>query len=85
MKVLVHPRVHKRYPEIEDEDVIIAFRATIRFIRRANGQGVAVGLDGRGRLLEMVFAISESDDEFLVFHAFTPPTSGVLRELGLSR
>lgn len=85
MRIFVHPRVHERHPEIEDEDVIAAFKATIRFVRRPNGQGVAVGLDGRGRLLEMVYAVSEPDDDFLIFHAFTPPTSGVLRELGLSR
>lgn len=84
MRAFVHRRVHARHPGIEDADALAAFKATIRFVRRPNGQGGAAGLDGRGRLLEMEYAVNEAENEFLIFHAFTRPTSNVLGELGLS-
>lgn len=47
------------------------------------GEIVAVGCDRAGRLIEMVGA--ERTFGVVVFHAMTPPTRNVLRELGMDR
>ena len=49
------------------------------------GEWLAVGLDGRGRLVELVYQYDEDDDFFFVFHGMTPPSGKTLRELGLER
>jgi hypothetical protein len=43
---------------------------------------VAVGFDGKGRLLEMV-AVLGPDGIWLVYHAMTSPSKKTLKELGL--
>lgn len=46
-------------------------------------QVVAVGVTQEGVMVEMVAV--EKADVLLIYHAFTPPTKSVLRELGLAR
>ena len=46
-------------------------------------QVVAVGATQEGVVVEMVAV--EKADALLIYHAFTPPTKSVLRELGLAR
>ncbi len=81
----VHPRITQRHPEITDEDVVYAMRGMIRYKQRKNGEWIAVGLDGRNRLIELVYQYDEEDDFFFVFHGMTPPSSKTLLELGLER
>ena len=45
---------------------------------------IAIGADSNGRLIEMVARATE-DGEWVIFHAFTPPTKKALRELGMTR
>ena len=57
-------------------------------LRRATSPAIwwlAVGLDGKGRLIELVYQYDEEEDLFFVFHGMTPPSGKTLRELGLER
>lgn len=87
MEVHVHPRVWRGHPDLAEEDVVAAFRSTLRSMPREDTglppQWVGVGVDQRGRLLQYV-AVNEVNDDWLVFHAMQA-TSEVLRELGLGR
>ena len=55
MEIYVLPRVHERHPELSVEDVLAAFRSVMVDARRDNGTWVCIGLDGRGRDVEMVY------------------------------
>jgi len=83
MRVLVHPRVTLKRPEISEADVIAAFESALRSRARATApvRWVGVGLDGSGRLLEWI-AVEQEPDGWLVFHAM-PATTKVLKEVGL--
>ena len=83
--VAIHPRVCERHPELTDEDVLAAWANCLRSSHRSLGtleDHVALGLDGKGRAIEMI-AVLQPDDSWLIYHAMTPPTQKVLRELGL--
>ncbi len=84
--VVVHPRISQRHPEICAEDVTSAWDNVLLSARRDDGSGawVSVGVDGRGRLLELV-SVPEAGGRWLVFHAMTPPSRKTLRELGAER
>ena len=81
----VHSRISQRHPEVTPDDVIAAMRGMIRYKQRSAGEWIAVGLDGKNRLVELVYQYDEEDDFFFVFHGMTPPSSKTLRELGLER
>jgi hypothetical protein len=83
--VTINPRIHQRHPELNDADVLAAWVGCIRAARRTRSafdDFVAVGFDKKGRLLEMV-AVLREDESWHIYHAFSPPTSKVLAELGL--
>ena len=83
--VTVHPRIHRRHPEISDQDVQDAWKGCIRSIPRLGediGEFVMLGCDTKGRLIEMVAKRLDTDD-WLVYHALTPPTKKTLIELGI--
>jgi hypothetical protein len=81
----VHPRVAQRHPEVTPKDAAAAMRGMISYRQRPTGEWLAVGLDGRGRLVELVYQYDEEDYFFFVFHGMTPPTGKTLRKLGLER
>ena len=62
----------------------MAFRGMFKHIYRENGDLVGVGMDGKNRLVEMVARYAD-DGIVIVYHAFTPPTHNVMRELGMVR
>lgn len=76
---MIHQRITQCHPEITSEDVLVAFRSLMVSARRADGYFIGIGLDARGRNIELVYAAR--GEEFLVFHAFTPPTKKFLREI----
>lgn len=81
--VHVHPRVTERHPELSEADVASAWRCQYRYAVREGDSGlrrVAVGLDPRGREVEMV-AVELDDGAWLVYHAMTPPSAKTYREL----
>lgn len=84
--VLVHDRILKRHPGIEKQDVINAWNNLVCKSRRMDGNEEyysAVGFDRKGRALEMI-ALETFEGYWFVFHAMTPPTKKILKELGLS-
>jgi len=85
-QVVVHPRVMDRHPELTEDDIIVAWENYVRMTRREGQDSyyVAVGFDENGRAIEMV-AVETIDSDWYIYHALTPPTKGVLRELGLMR
>lgn len=86
-EIKVHPRVHRRHPEIDDEDVRSAWRNAIRFVLRQLNEKdhyLVIGQGTSGRVIEIV-AAREDDGSVLVFHAMTPPSKKTLSELGFIR
>lgn len=77
--VFVLDSISERHPHISKQDVLAAFRARMVSVRRQDGSYIAVGLDMKGRNIEMVYV--RKNDDVLVFHAFTPPTKKFLREI----
>ncbi len=82
-KPIIHPRIYEKHPEITEEDVVLAWQSCIRSVPRLDKESeeyIAIGTDNKGRLIEMI-ARRISLDEYIIFHAFTPPTNKALREL----
>lgn len=79
LKIYVLSRVHERHPELTSEDVLTAFRSVMKDARRADGTWVAIGLDGHGRDVEMVY--KQLNDSVLIYHVMTPPTKKTLKEI----
>lgn len=85
-ELVIHPRVHERHPEIEDTDVESAWASCIKSIPRLDRdprEYIAVGVDGHGRLIEMVGRLLPNGT-LLIYHAMTPPTRKALMELGMT-
>ncbi|KAA8818867.1 hypothetical protein [Bifidobacterium vespertilionis] len=83
MKIIVHPRVHERHPDITDEDVYSAWIGCISQRNRAGAQGtIGAGYDLSGRLLEFIARHDPRTDEWLIYHAMKC-TKKTLRELGI--
>ena len=85
MFVRIHERVRRRHPELSNDDVRSAWSNAFLIQERwgdglPDGTLVALGIDGRGRLLEMI-GVLLVDDTVLIYHAMTPPTKKELDEL----
>lgn len=86
-KVYVDDRVETRHPElrISKDDAVAAWYNAIRSrsrIEKNPDEYLAIGIDGRGRLIELV-AVRDDEGDFLIYHAFTPPQANAKRELGI--
>ncbi|WP_243388815.1 hypothetical protein [Bifidobacterium simiarum] len=66
-----------------EEDVVTAFRSVMADAERTDGAWMAVGLDGRGRNVEMLYRVNGED--VVIYHAFTPPTKKFLKEISQLR
>lgn len=79
--LVVHPRIAERHPSISPDDVESAWINAVEFAPRTADASVfiALGMDSKGRLLEMVARHVES--AWIVYHALTPPTKKFLKEL----
>lgn len=87
LRISVHSRVRKRHPELTDDDVLAAWENSLMSAPRISKnpqEYVAIGFDGKGRLIEMV-AVRSSDGQWLIFHAMTPPSNRTYSELGFER
>ena len=82
--IQVYARVHRRHPELDDEDVIQAWCGATLFAERMDSPHrpayAAIGHDARGRPIELVATI-QSDGTVLIYHAMTPPTQNFLTEV----
>lgn len=83
MRIQVLDRIHDRHPELSEDDVVTAFRSVMDDAERMDGTWMAVGLDGRGRNIEMLYKVI--GENVLIYHAFTPPTKKFLREMSQLR
>lgn len=81
MRIIVHQRIHERHPEINNDDVIAALRALMAEAYRDNNTWIGIGLDLRGRSIELVYKVHPQTGDVLVYHAFTPPTKTLIQEL----
>ena len=74
MGIRVHRRVHERHPEIEDADVLAAWKHRYYEALRVDSPNFPeylwIGRDERNRELEMVGTITV--DGWLIYHANTP-------------
>ncbi|MFT8592824.1 MAG: hypothetical protein ABF747_04345 [Bifidobacterium sp.] len=79
---IVHPRIHELHSEIEDGDVLAAWRSALLSAPRMDGTGswITVGVDGRVRLIEMV-SVRGRGGRWLIYHAMTPPSMKTMNEL----
>ena len=83
--LFIHPRIHERHPEIDESDVSTAWNGALisaRRLDRDQDEWIAVGLDSNGRVLEMV-AVRNSEGQWLIYHAMTPPSKETLHELNI--
>lgn len=83
----VMDRIPRRHPNISKQDVVVAWNNAIIQAPRQDGRSfecIALGFDGRGRLLELV-GRRQNNGDWVIFHALTPPTAKTLRELGRER
>ena len=83
--ITVHERVCRLHTDLSEDDVITAWSHIVRSFTRTWSdlrECVAVGVDARGRLVEMI-SLRLADGSQLIYHAMTPPTKKVLKELGL--
>ena len=81
--MIVHERVVRLRPDLTEEDVLSAWKNILSsFTRTWTGQRecVAVGVDNNGRLIEMI-ALRTENGSMLIYHALTPPTKKVLKEM----
>lgn len=79
MKIQVLDRVTERHPELSEEDVVTAFRSVMTDAERESGAWMAIGLDGRGRNVELLYRVVGGD--VLIYHAFIPPTKKFRHEI----
>lgn len=86
--VIVHDRVMSRHPELDRESIMAAWRNRVCCQVRLGPwppQYVAAGFDQAGRPIEMVTVYDPERDTVLIFHANTPISENVRRELGIAR
>jgi hypothetical protein len=87
-RVVVLARVSERHPEVTSEDAATAWSHCLRCapaLDKNPERYVAIGVDGKGRLIELV-AIRKSElGLWLIVHAQTPPQDDIKRRLGLGR
>lgn len=86
-ELIVHQRVMRRHPELDEESVKTAWENAIASTPRIGVKGnqhVAIGFDAKARLLEMV-AIRLREGDWLIYHAMTPPSAKTYDELCIER
>ncbi|MEY8406034.1 hypothetical protein [Adlercreutzia muris] len=84
IEIVVHDHALKH--GLTREEIEFAWRGFICQRHRRtphSDQVVTVGVTQEGAIVEMVAV--ERGNELLIYHALTPPTKSVLRELGLVR
>jgi predicted glycosyltransferase len=83
-QIIVSSRIKKRHPNVNDEDVVHAFKSMLRHKQREGDEYIAIGVDSKGRILELVYIYNFEHDFFLVYHALVPPTKKTLSELEMN-
>ena len=87
-KVFVLDRVTERHPDVSKDDARFAWEHVKRSMPRLGTEPpefVGIGIDSRGRAIELVVVLNESTGDWLIKHAQTPPQERIKRELGFGR
>lgn len=83
----IHPHALKH--GLSKDEITSAWNQAFAWIRRDLDNGgidyILVGEGCSGRLIEMIARYWQSRGGYVIYHAFTPPTQKVLREIGLVR
>lgn len=83
-EVIVHPRIHRKHPNITDEEVLFAWEHIIKWVHKLDTELadiVAIGVDSKARLMELIAV--EDNDGYMIYHAFVPATDNIIREVGI--
>lgn len=86
--IVVLDRVTERHPNLSKADVRMAWRYAAVGVPRYRGRPfeyLAVGCDGKGRILEMTGRRDVWTGDWIIWHAMTPPSVQTLREIGMRR
>jgi hypothetical protein len=86
-KIFVDDRVASRHPDISEEDAVAAWANCINSRPRIDkdpNEYLAIGVDGKGRLIELV-VLRDANGDWLIYHAMCPPTENAKRELRMKR
>ena len=83
----IHPRIFRRHPQLNEEDIRTAWRNSYYEALRADSQNYPeylwIGVDSKGRDVEMVGTLT--DDGWLIYHANTPLSRRVRLEVEKAR
>lgn len=85
--MIVLDRVPERHPDVSKRDAEDAWNHCIACAPAIDvnpDRYIAVGIDGKGRLLELV-VIRKDGGMWLVIHAQCPPQKAIREKLGLGR
>lgn len=86
-RVAVLDRVPQRHPDVSKEDAVAAWNNAIACapaIDEDPRRYIAIGLDDRGRLIELV-VIRKELGVWLIVHAQCPPQHDIKSRLGFGR
>ena len=86
-QVIVLDRVSERHLDVSKEDAAAAWENCIACAPSFDvdpDRYIAIGVDGRGRLLELV-VIRKCEGLWLIIHAQYPPQHDIKRKLGIER
>ena len=82
-EIVVDERVNKRHPDITEANVEQAMKLMLKYMKRPNkDEFIAVGIDDKTRMLEMVYKYDEFTDVFFVWYS-QKATTKTLKELDL--
>lgn len=82
--VVVLDRVTKRHPELSRDEILSAWDGRVKTqfrVDRDKPYLVAVGVAYNGKAIEMI--AFEDGGDTVIFHALTPPTKKLLKEMNL--
>lgn len=86
MKVVIHPRIVKRHPQLCMEDITYAWKHRYYEGIRSDSENFPeylwIGCDASGRELEMVGTLT--NDGVLIYHANTPLSRRTIAEVDRS-
>lgn len=87
-RVVVLDRVPERHPNVSKEDAETAWCNCLMSTPAFDGEPnryLAVGIDGKGRLIELVVVWEPDERLWLIIHGQTPPQESIRRRFGLER
>ena len=83
MDVIVHKRIMERHPELTEQDVLDAWENAFTYATRTHCarpfETMALGYDGKSRLIEMIALPKNAC--WMIYHAMTPPSRKFLTEM----